>query len=331
MRNNIIKTIALSSAALGASSLALAGLAAAQPVPDTVKLFSGNNLGATSFFDGFGPQVPGFTFLDYSRFDNFTAINGSRGTESPNFDHPHIESLTNVIHLSYSSPLSVPGGLVGAEVLLPLVDLSGHADAPGQKFSANGFNIGDLTFGAVYQAFPVIAQGRPVLSWRAAIDVIAPTGGFKASDDANQTSGYWTLNPYVAVTALPFPKWEISGRLQYFHNLGTGRASNPPAIPGFKFEDGRAGDAVELNFAGSYALLHNVSFGINGYALTQIQDDTTNGSQVKDSRATMLYLGPGLAAKIDRKDTINFNVYCPIVTNNVSSGVQLNLQYIHPF
>jgi hypothetical protein len=331
MSKTIIKTIALASAAFGASSLAYTARAAAQPVPDTVKLFSGNNLGATSFFDGFGPQAPGFTFLDYSRFDNFTAINGSRGTESPNFDHPHIESLTNVLHLSYSSPVPVPGGLLGAEMLLPLVDLSGHADAPGQKFSANGFDIGDLTFGAVYQAFPLIAQGRPVLSWRVAVDAIAPTGGFKASDDANQTSGYWTINPYIAITALPFPEWEISGRLQYFHNLATSRASNPPAIPGFKFENGRAGDAVELNFASSYALLHNVSFGVNGYALGQLQDDTTNGRQVDDSRATLLYMGPGLSAKIDSKDTINFNVYFPIVTDNVSSGMQLNLQYIHPF
>ena len=40
----------------------------------------------------------------------------------------------------------------------------------------NGFNIGDLTFGPFYQAKPVMVGGRQVLSWRAEIDFIAPTG-----------------------------------------------------------------------------------------------------------------------------------------------------------
>jgi len=331
MKKTIMKKIAVLSAAFSVSGLTLTGVAAGQSVPDTVKLFSGNNLGSTSFFDGFGPSAPGFTILDYAHYSDFTAIDDSHGRKSSNFTHPSIQSVSNVFQFSYASPLSVPGGLVGVDILLPVVDLSAHANAPGLPLSANGTNIGDVVFGPFYQAFPVIVHGRPILAWRAALDVIAPTGGFKTSDDVNQTSGYWTINPYLAMTILPLPAWEISFRLQYFHNLSTSRASNPPAYPGFDFKNGRAGDALELNFSTSYAISGNISLGINGFDVSQFQSDTTNGITVPNSRATALYIGPGVSVKTHGNDTLNFNVYLPVVTQNVSSGPQLNMQYVHPF
>lgn len=312
-------------------SLALISAAAAQSLPATVKLFSGNNLGSTSFFDGFGPQSPGFTLIDYFRYNDYTSINDNNGNESARFNDPHIQSYTNVFHLSYASPLHVPGGLVGAELLLPLTGLSATTASSGQSLTDNGFGLGDITFGAFYQAFPLIRGGRPIFSWRAAIDFIAPTGGFDRSVDVNQSSGYWTFNPYFAFTALPLPLWELSGRLQYFHNFSTDRASDPPQYPGFTFENGRAGDAVEMNFATSYQLVRGFNVGLNGYVVAQIQDDTTNDVTVADSRARELYLGPGVSVKVTQADTINVNVYCPIIADNVSAGTEVNVQYIHPF
>lgn len=307
------------------------GVTAAAPLPLTVQLFSGNNQGATSFFDGFGPQKPGFTFLDYLHVNDFTAIHDQHGDDSSRFDRPYIQSYTNVFHFSYASPLKVPGGLLGAEVLVPVVGLVSGAGAAGQSLEGNGTGFGDVTFGVVYQAFPTLAGHRPVFDWRFAFDVIGPSGGFDPSKDVNQSSGYWTLNPYLAMTWLPAPRWELSSRLQYFHNFSTDHASNPPSFPGFSFRHGRAGDAIEANFAGSYAVFEHFSLGLNGFVLTQVQDNRTNGVAVTDSRTTVLYLGPGFSTQFGPQNKLNFNVYVPVVTRNVTSGMQINMQYIHPF
>jgi hypothetical protein len=83
---------------------------------------------------------------------------------------------------------------------------------------------------------------------------VAPTGGFDASRDLNQSSGFWSITPYLAATVLPIPKWEISTRFSYDYNLSTTRGANPPTFPGFAFHDGQAGQAFWINFASSYEM-----------------------------------------------------------------------------
>jgi Putative MetA-pathway of phenol degradation len=114
----------------------------------------------------------------------------------------------------------------------------------------NGFNMGDLTFGPFYQAKPVMVGGRQVLSWRAEIDFIAPTGGFDPTRDINQSSGFWSINPYISVTVLPLPKWEISARFNYIYNFSTSRGADPPVIPGFTFRNGQLQAASALANSG---------------------------------------------------------------------------------
>src|ERR1700743_3162398 len=51
--------------------------------PDVVKLPAGLDLGGSSYYDGFGRTDPGWVFIDYARWNDFTSIKDSNGRSSP--------------------------------------------------------------------------------------------------------------------------------------------------------------------------------------------------------------------------------------------------------
>ena len=297
--------------------------------PDVVKLPAGLDLGGSSFYDAFG--APGWSFLDYPRFEHLTSIKDSSGQNSPLFVNPRIDVMVNLFHLIYLSSTDLLDGGVGAEALLPVIDVQSHFEQPEVLLHNNGLNIGDLTFGLFYQAHPTIVGGRPILCWRSDLDFFAPIGGFDSHHDINQSSDFWSVNPYISTTLLPMLKWEISTRFNYVYNLPTSRGANPPVFPGFTFHDGQAGQAAWINFASSYAITETIRPGINGFWLQQFTNDRTNGVSVPNTRAEELYLGPGLSWQPNRKNTVNFNVYLPVTAANLAAGPQFNIQFIHEF
>jgi hypothetical protein len=325
------KLIGWGGVALIAGLLSSNFTAEAQTPPDVVKLPAGINLGSSSFYDGFGSTDPGWTSLNYFRWSDFTSIKDNSGQNSALFVDPHIDAVSTLFHAVYVAPVQVPNGAIAFEVLLPVVDFQSHFSAPGIVLQDNGLNFGDMTFGAAYQSKPISLGSQSVLSWRVDFDVTAPTGGFDASKDLNQSSGFWSLEPYLAVTLLPIPKWEISARFNYIYNFSTSRGSDPPQTPGFVFNNGQAGQAGWINFASSYEVVEGVRPGLNGFWLRQFTNDSTNDISLPGTRVAELYLGPGVDWAIDKKNTANFNLYLPISARNTPAGAQLNIQYVHQF
>lgn len=308
-----------------------ASICKAQTFPDVVKKSPNLNLGGSSYYDGFGRYQPGWVVQDYLREEHLTAITTSKGTDNPAFINPHIEVTVNILQVIYVLPVHVPGGGVGMDALLPLVYLRSHFNSSGVVLHSNGFGPGDLTFGPFYQSKPLALDGRPFFSWRAELDTIAPVGAWDSSKDINQSSGFWSFNPFLAATALPTPLLELSARLNYVYNFQTQRGANPPQIPGFFFRNGQAGQALWLNFDASYAVTKALSPEINGFYLQQITADRTNGITVPHSRETQFYLGPGFHWAISANNTLNGNLYVPISTKSVATGPIINFQFIHVF
>jgi hypothetical protein len=259
--------------------------------PDVVKLPAGINLGSSSFYDGFGSTDPGWTSLNYLRWNDFTSIRDGSGQNSPLFVDPRINVISTLFHAIYVPPITVTNGAIAFEVLLPIVDFQSHFNAPGMVLQDNGLNFGDMTFGAAYQSKPITLGSQSVLSWRVDLDITAPTGGFDSNTDINQSSGFWSLSPYLAVSVLPIPKWEISARFNYIYNFSTSRGSDPPQIPGFVFRNGQAGQAGWINFASSYEVAEGVRPGLNGFWLQQFTNDSTNGISLPGTRVEQFYLG----------------------------------------
>jgi hypothetical protein len=321
---------ALASCGLGSAALAQStGLPASQ-IPDLVVPPSGLNLGNTSFGDGFSTLKPGVTLLQYVRYSDITKITDANGNDSASFRNPRISVVTSVTQLSVATPFAIDGNRIGFDVLVPITSINGRFDPGGMQLRDNGTAIGDVTVGPFIQFKPILKHGRPVASFRVAVNALVPTGGFDRTRDLNQGSGYWSINPYVAWTILPTKDWEISGRTQYLYNFKTTRIANPPTIPGFTFRDGQAGQLLYSNFTVARTVSRGISLGAGGFAVQQLDNDRINGIRLPDTKRSALYFGPGI--HIDRlpRWQINANLYLPVTTRNYSTGTQFNLQVIIP-
>ncbi len=298
----------LSASAAAALIIGLAGNGSARAQaapPDVVKLPSGLNLGGSSFYDGFGRTTPGWLYLNFARWNHYTSIKDDHGHSSPAFQDPRIDTFSNLFHVVYFTPYGGSKGLVTFEALMPIVGFDTRFNPSGAVLKDNGLGVGDLTFGVDYQARPVHSHSGSVFTWRAGLDFVAPTGSFDARRDLNQGSGFWSITPYLAMTLLPAPKWEVSTRLNYDYNFKTSLGGDPPPIPGFTFRNGQAGQAAWIIFASSYEVAEGIRPGINGYYLRQVNDDRANGASVPHSRAEEFFLGPGLSWQRSRKSVMN--------------------------
>jgi hypothetical protein len=318
---------------LAALLWAVAPQARADSLPDIVSPPKGINLGSTSFFDGFGRTTEGLTLLQYGRFENLTRITNYEGNSNPLFIGTDIKVFVTQTQLSYTSNWHPFGGDgVGVSAMLPLAAFSSHFDENSPvKLTNNGVGFGDLCIGPFYQSRYVIVDGRPVFAWRMQLSIIAPTGSVNEQRNINQGSGFWAINPFVALTWVPLPQIEFSSRINYQYNFQTSTIQSPPPIPGLVYLNGQAGQIVYGNFDVSYAVRPNAFIGLNSYALGQLTPDLTNGQTVSHSRETELSAGPGGRYVFNDTNALNVNLYLPIVSRNTTSGTQFNMQFIHRF
>jgi hypothetical protein len=317
--------------ALAALLLAVPPQARSQSLPNTVSPPKGINLGSTSFFDGFGRTAEGRTWLQYGRFEDLTRITNAQANNNPHFKGTDIHVYVSQTQLSYTSDWHPFGG-DGVSALLPIADFSSHFDQNSPvKLSNNGFGVGDLCIGPFYQSRYVIVDGRPVFAWRAQLSVIAPTGSVNEQRNINHGSGFWAINPFVALTWVPLPKVELSSRVNYQYNFQTSTIESPPPVPGLVYRNGQAGQIIYGNVAMSYAVLPNAYIGVNSYALGQLTPNLTNGETVSHARETEFSAGPGGRYVFDESNALNVDLYLPVVSRNATSGTQFNLPFIHRF
>jgi hypothetical protein len=315
------------------------------PLPDVVKPPSGINLGSTSFYDGFGRTRPGVTLLEYFRWSHNTEISDGNGNENANFIAPRIDAFPDLVQLIVATKWRPFGGVAGFSVLVPFVDLQSSFAANSPKtLSNNGFGVGDIIAGPIYQSKffthegsekdsgrPSRAGTGPYLAYRFQILVQIPNGNFNPAKSINQGSGYWAVAPYLAATYLPVRRLEISTRFHYQYNLSTDKISNPPPIPGLVYKSGQAGQLLYDNLTSSYKVRRNLYLGSNAYGVYQLSPDRTNGIKVGGARETQVYLGPGGGYDFGRTSTLNVNVYLKVEAHNTASGPSLQLLYIHRF
>jgi hypothetical protein len=320
-------------AGLCAASLLFAPAAQAQSLPDTISPPKAINLGRTSFFDGFGRTDEGFTWLQYGRYEDLDRITTADGQNSPFFKSPSIQLFSAVTQIVYTSGWHPFGGdAVGFTAAASVLSLapSFAPDSP-LKLNSNGFGVGDLMWGPGYQSRVYRRQGRPVLSFRVQLMISSPTGAFKASDSLNQGSGFWGVNPYIAVTYLPTARLEVTTRLNYQYSFASSNFSDPPRIPGVIYSSGQAGQIVYGNIASSYEVAPKIRLGINGYFLQSLGPDMTNNHTVPRSEVSEFSLGPGGRYTFDADNALNVNLYCPVVSRNGTPGAQLNFQFTRRF
>lgn len=287
---------------------------------------AGINLGGSSFMDGFGRTDAGFVYQQYFQVEHYDAINDANGQSVSTFQGVDINAVTSLNQFIYVSPYHVLGGALGVDALLPIVSLNAAFApmSPAKLAAYRGVALGDLTWGPFLQMPPMKIGSGMMFAERFEFDVISPTGESNQADNINPSSGFWSLNPFWAMTLQPTSSTEFSTRLNYLHNF---QNSDPAGgAPPF-----RAGDALWANFTASYKIRATLNLGLNGYYFRQLQNDIVDRRPSLRSETANLSLGPGLMYQPHRHDSLFANAYLPLIERNTTSGFHLVFRWIHEF
>jgi hypothetical protein len=304
---------------------------------------AGINLGATSFFDGFGRPVEGFTYQAYVQYSRAREIMDANGDATKAFVNPQLDTLVLLNQLSYYGPKTVFGDRMrpGFNFILPLVGFMTSFDKPGPVLTDNGVGLGDLVFGPMFQFLPILSEGRPVFSHRLELDLVVPTGKYDPAKNLNQGTNYVSFNPYWAATVLPIKGLEFTTRLNWIYNFINERPVNPPrGIPmGTTVESARAGQTVWANFAASYEAVTGLHLGVNGYYLKQITLDRFflsnntyyEGKKPAEGKQQVLGIGPGVYWEVAKTDKLYANYYYQMLVEARPKSHALTVRWLHSF
>jgi hypothetical protein len=304
---------------------------------------AGINLGATSFFDGFGRPVEGFTYQAYLQYSRAREIMDANGDTTKAFVNPQLDTLVMLNQLSYYGPSTLFGDRVrpGINFILPLVGFMTSFDTPGPVLKDNGVGLGDLVMGPVFQFKPLMSDGRPVFSHRLELDLVVPTGKYDPDKNLNQGTNYVSFNPNWALTVLPAKGLEFTTRVNYIYHFTNERPTNPPrGVPmGTTVESARAGQAVWANFASSYEVFTGVHLGVNGYYLKQLTLDRFfltdrtyfEGKKPAEGKQQVLGIGPGAFLEVTKKDKLFANYYYPLLVEARPKSQGLTVRWLHSF
>jgi hypothetical protein len=308
---------------------------------------AGINLGNTSFFDGFGRQEAGLTYMLYAEGSFARRVNDKNGDQLKIFNKPQIDVYVLVSQFYFTLPFELFGGAahMGLDFLVPIIgfdtSFAPPPPPPGIQLTDNGFGLGDITFGPALQFRPVMAAGRPVFVNRVEFDLKVPTGRYNPHRDINQSANFVSAIPNWALTVSPLAHWEISARLHYLYNGRNFRPSGLPHSPdGARVSSAVAGQAVWINFASSYEIFEKFHLGVNGYYFQQLTDDSYtafDGSKIgasvvkDDGRAAWLAIGPGALYSIAKEIKLTANLYFQTIARSREQSKAINFRYLHSF
>ena len=305
------------SAFLGAFSFARAAGAPMAPPVSQPQV----DLGETSFLDGEAGQGGLLEVIgDGTTASYLTDANGS-GLAGRH----KLWSAGVILHPAYVSGISLLGGHLGVEGLLPFALV--HSGMGNSTATLQG-GVGDITLAPLVEWSGAHLLGRP-LSVRLALQAVIPTGTYSPARTINAGQNSWQLSPYVATTLRITPRWEISSRLTYDWS-----SRNTRPAPAYDAGSTQAGDQLELNLSASYAAGtwagRNWRIGLAGYTLRQLDDARIGGEPVRGSRQQVFGLGPGFLSELGSA-TIIGTAYREFGTENRPEGFQAVLRLLQPF
>lgn len=295
-------------------------LSAAAPVHALDLALPGVNTGATSFEDGSG-GIGHFFQTSNSRFDASRSYDAEGERRPINY---HRELWIARLHYAYTSPHEALGGTLGAEVIVPLLDLDLNLGPAHMR----GSGISNPGIGAYVQWRDKRLLGRRFDS-RLALGMSLPIGDYDRVAKVNAGTDYYSFNPYYAFTWRSSEAWEISGRFMYLWN---GSSNDPEARLHAAFGEPvrrvQPGQAFHYNLSASYALNAHWRVGVAMYQLQQTSADRINGHAQADSKEQLFGVGPGVQWRGGPHRVIG-NAYAEGLARNRAAGSQLVLRYMY--
>ena len=291
---------------------ALAGSIAVPQMTAQVQL-PAVNLGDTNFEDGFAG--PGLLLEEFPDVYSAGTLKDSKGVTVPGTNT--LTAIASTSHVAYISNKRLFGAWIGAEFLVPIVDV--------EVKLANGTNAtvrgeADPVLGPFALQWAPKKVGHGVFVQRAILDLTVPIGKYSDQRPVNIGNNFVTINPYYAFTYEWKSKLEVSARFHYLWN-----STNKSPFVGLGIKDMQPGQAFHTNYATSYEVLKGFRVGFNGYWLQQLTEHQIDGKDVPDSKERTVGLGPGVQFGGDGL-FFRVNSYIETDVRNRSAGTRVTFR-----
>ncbi len=235
---------------LGAALLAVPQLLQAQPTAHYVPGIEG--IKAASL------PPPGIYLRDYNVYYQSGTLNDSQGHNISGAD-PKAIIYANVPRLLWITDMTLFGGSIGFDALLPLQYTSLRVNTPGGQFNEAAFGVGDL--------FGEVTWSSHSAHWDFALGygIWAPIGENSPGLSTDAGMGYWTHMITAGATFYPDAgkQWAISALNRY--EISTQKDGT----------ESRPGNAWTIEGGISRALSKTVDLGVVGYY--QMQTSASGG------------------------------------------------------
>ena len=215
---------------------------------------------------------PGLYGLLYVTHYSADQMNGADGHSLgiPGFK---VEATSVVPRLGWVPGYSLLGGDLAFHAALPLTTLK--ISAMGMAQTKSG--IGDLTIGTALGY-----HHSPSLHTLWGVDLVLPTGGYRASDMTNIGRHQMSADFTFAVSHIHPAGLNADLRMGYLVNQRNGDT------------DYRSGSELHADYALGWGLGNGWTAGLGGYARQQLENDQASGGGVSDSKTRVLAIGPAI-------------------------------------
>jgi hypothetical protein len=240
------------------------------------------NRANTNVLDGVCPK-PGFLFQIF--FSNFKSV---RLKDKHSHTLPgdfRLSVNTNLYNFVYISPKKLLGGLMGGELMIPIINGHLTTDSPNGVIRDHDNGLSDIFLGGFIQWKKT--EWKFPCYHRFLAGTFFPTGDYNNKKLFNVGYDLYTFHFNHALTIFLTPRLTASWRIMYnFH-------TENPDYGSAKY-DLRPGQLFNINFASCYEIKKGIRLGLIGSYWQQTTNDQLNGHDLKVGKERVLGLGPGI-------------------------------------
>ncbi|WP_180074901.1 transporter [Acinetobacter sp. YH12116] len=257
----------------------------------SVTLPNGINLGATSFYDGFGGKPNDSIWQTYIGYSNAGNLKDSHGNNAlPGKSSLKTTVINNQYVYMFDTQKTILGGHPGLDLIVPFIHLDADMNGPVQ-LKDKPFGMGDPTIGIDIQHDPIYFKNNPIFSDRLGVGITIPVGEYDKNKDINPGANFSSIFLYAAMTFNFNENISLSLRPYYYYNFkNTSPSSSIPLDDNIR--NTQSGQFLTTNYNLGYKMGEHLTLGINGYYLHQLTKDKINNETIDNSKENVFAIGP---------------------------------------
>jgi hypothetical protein len=227
--------------------------------------------GASQFFAGAFPPIPGFYVLSQSNYYHSDRLNDGNGDKLPvDFE---VSTIVETLRVLYVTPIEIAGGNVVTQLVLPVVNIDMSLPYVSKSETGLADMVGTLGVAWHPDRYNTINVG---------MDISAPTGRYDVTDPASVGLNHWSFQPAMG----------------YHYSDPQGLELGAVARLIFNTENTDTDYKTGTEFVLDYAAGWNIDrwrVGAVGYYLEQLTDDKGPTAPSDGHRGKAFAIGPSLS------------------------------------